>query len=194
MFALFLLHYGLNIQWWKRVRKGRYTPMRLVTLVLDLLLLVDMICLMVSGIMMHRYVFGFLPIQGGMALARMMHIAASYWGFVLMSAHLGMHWNMVMGMARKGLRAAAPVRGRTICLRITTAWIALYSLFAFWKHDIASYLFLRVEFVFFDFEQSPILFFAAYLAMIGLFAALAHYLTFLLRRRPAAGKPQSKRI
>lgn len=52
MFALFLLHHGLNIQWWKRVRTGRYTPMRLVTLVLDLLLLVDIVCLMVSGIML----------------------------------------------------------------------------------------------------------------------------------------------
>lgn len=188
MFVLFLLHHALNMQWWSSVRKGRYTPMRVVTLAFDLLLLADMACLMVSGIVMSRYVFDFLPIEGGMALARLTHMAASYWGFVLMSAHLGMHWNMVIGMARKGLRAAAPARRRAFCLHMTAALIALYGLFAFWKHEIASYLFLRVEFVFFDYEQSPILFFAEYLAMMGLFAALAHYLTFLLRRRRAAAE------
>lgn len=51
---------------------------------------------------MSRYVFDFLPIEGGMSPARLTHMAAGYWGFLLLWAHLGMHWNMVMGMARKG--------------------------------------------------------------------------------------------
>lgn len=48
-----------------------------------------------SGIVMSNYVFGFVSISGQMALARQMHMAASYWGFVLMSVHLGFHWSMI---------------------------------------------------------------------------------------------------
>ena len=37
-------------------------------------------------------------------MARSMHMAASYWGFVLMSVHLGMHWGMIVGMFRRLLK------------------------------------------------------------------------------------------
>lgn len=36
-----------------------------------------------------------------MALARRFHILGSYWGFLLMNVHLGLHWNMVIRMAQK---------------------------------------------------------------------------------------------
>ena len=39
--------------------------------------------------------------QGGRALARSVHIAASFWSFVLMGAHLGLHWGMVLAQVRK---------------------------------------------------------------------------------------------
>lgn len=45
-----------------------------------------------------------LPIHGPMATARSMYMAASYWGFVLMSIHLGMHWGMIVGMFRRLLK------------------------------------------------------------------------------------------
>ena len=37
-------------------------------------------------------------------MARSMHMAASYWGFVLMSVHLGMHWGLIVGMFRRLLK------------------------------------------------------------------------------------------
>ena len=67
----------------------------------DLVLFVVMICLMVSGITMSRYVFTFLPISGRMGTARLVHMAACYWGFVLMALHLGLHWGMFVALARK---------------------------------------------------------------------------------------------
>ncbi|RKJ43614.1 hypothetical protein D7X98_15410 [bacterium 1XD8-76] len=39
--------------------------------------------------------------EGGMALARRLHILGSHWGFLLMSVHFGLHWNMVIRMAQK---------------------------------------------------------------------------------------------
>lgn len=56
---------------------------------------------MVSGILMSREIFSFLPIDGGMGFARILHMVTAYWGFLLMSVHLGLHWGMIMGMVRK---------------------------------------------------------------------------------------------
>lgn len=36
-----------------------------------------------------------------MSFARRLHILGAYWGFLLMSRHLGLHWNMIIGMLRK---------------------------------------------------------------------------------------------
>ncbi|MCI5609929.1 MAG: DUF4405 domain-containing protein [Roseburia sp.] len=55
---------------------------------------------------MSRYVFRQFSINGPMATARRMHMAASYWGFVLMSIHLGMHWGMIIGMFRRILKGS----------------------------------------------------------------------------------------
>lgn len=41
-----------------------------------------MLSSMVSGIVMSRYVFDFLPIQGGWGWARTLHMLAAYWGFL----------------------------------------------------------------------------------------------------------------
>lgn len=42
-----------------------------------------MLALMISGIMMPRYVFAFLDIQGGLSFARLLHILGSYWGVII---------------------------------------------------------------------------------------------------------------
>lgn len=59
---------------------------------LNVLLLAAMIGLMVSGVILSRVVFDFLPISGGTGFARTLHMLASYWGFIFMSLHLGLHW------------------------------------------------------------------------------------------------------
>lgn len=74
--------------------------------VTDFAVLISMLGLMVSGIILSREVFAFLPISGGTAFARQVHILAAFWGFVLMALHLGLHWNMVLGLVR---RAIGPV-------------------------------------------------------------------------------------
>ncbi len=93
--VLFLAHHFLNLGWWKSFLKGKYTPSRAFSTTLDLLLLLDMIALCVSGIMMSGFVFRFLRIKGGMILARQLHLFASHWGLILMSAHLGMHMELL---------------------------------------------------------------------------------------------------
>ena len=91
MLGLFVAHHLLNLNWWRGFVKGKYTPSRAFQTALDLLLLLDMAALGVSGVMMSGFVFRFLHLRGGMIIARQLHLFASHWGLILMPAHLGVH-------------------------------------------------------------------------------------------------------
>ncbi len=181
MLVLFLAHHLLNLGWWKSFRKGRYTPSRALGTALDLLLLLDMAALGVSGIMMSGFVFDFLPISGGMILARQLHLFASYWGLILMSAHLGLHAELLMGMGRKLFRLSEKSAARTWILRIAAAAVAAYGICAFFTQHMADYLFLQTHFVLFDETKGALVHFAETAAMIELFAWAAYYINKLLR-------------
>lgn len=182
MFVLFILHHVLNGKWHRNLIKGRYSGLRIAQTAVGVLMLAAMIGLMLSGIMMSRYVFSFLSIEGSISFARTLHMLASYWGFLLMSIHLGLHWSMILGMARKMRGEKKTSRAGIFLLRLAAAAVSAYGIFAFVKHDLASYLFLKTEFVFFDMSQPLLLFLSEYAAMMGLFVCLAYYGEKLLRR------------
>ena len=181
--VLFIAHHILNARWVKNIGRGRYSPFRVLQTVLAVLVLVTMLGSMVSGIMMSRYAFSFLDIHGGMSMARIMHMLCSYWGFLFLSAHLGLHWSMMMGLVRKTAKISLPSKSRAWILRLLTLGVAGYGAFSFFKNQLADYLFLKSEFVFFDYAQPPVQFFTEYLAMMGLFAAAGYYLGRMLQRR-----------
>lgn len=179
---LFIAHNILNIRWYGNLFKGKYRLLRIVQTTVNFSVLISMLCLGYSGIVMSRYVFAPLSIHGPMATARSMHMAASYWGFVLMSFHLGMHWGMVTGMFGRLLK------GRTVpdrkssglsvwVLRLAAVMTAGYGLLCFIRKDIVSYMFLKNEFVFFDFEQSMLSVILEYAAMMGFWVFIGFSVT-----------------
>ena len=182
MFSLFIAHNILNFRWYGSLFKGKYTPYRILQTVLNLLLLALMSGQMVSGMMMSRHVFAFLPIRGAMSFARTLHMLGAYWGFALMSVHLGLHLNMIMGMARKATGIVLNSVFSKILPGAIAALISAYGIYALIKHDISSYLFLNSQFVFFDYEQSAVSFFAEYLAIMGLFVFASHYAAKLIQK------------
>lgn len=182
MFILFILHHVLNRQWYKALFHGRYTPVRVFQTIDNVLVFVSMLALMYSGIVMSRYVFDVLPISGGMALARRLHILGSYWGFLLMNVHLGLHWNMFISMAKKWLKVKQISKLRSALLFAAGLVIFLYGLSVFIRRDFLTYLFLKSEFVFLDYSESILLFYLDYLALMGLCIFISHYLSRLLRK------------
>ncbi|MDO4331299.1 MAG: DUF4405 domain-containing protein [Eubacteriales bacterium] len=181
MFVLFVIHHVINGKWCGSILKGRYTPLRVWQTLLVALVLLSMLGSMVSGIILSRHLFTFLPISGGRAFARSLHMIAAYWGFVWMSLHLGLHWNMMTGMA--GRLFQKPSAARTWALRALALAIAAYGVYAFVKREVGSYMLLRIQFVFFDFEEPLVFFLLDYMAVMGLFVFLGHYFAGLLRRR-----------
>lgn len=177
MLVLFIAHNILNIRWYGSLFKGKYRLPRIIQIIVNLSVLVSMLCLGYSGIVMSRHVFAPLSIHGPMATARRMHMASSYWGFVLMSFHLGMHWGMVTGMFGR-LPGGGKRSGMSVwVLRLAAVLIAGYGLFLFIRKDIVSYMFLKNEFVFFDFEQSILSVFLEYSAMMGFWIFAGFYIT-----------------
>ncbi len=88
-------------------------------------------------------------------------MTCAYWGFVLMSLHLGIHWRMIMaatGKQSSRLDSGKPQHIRSWILRLLGVAVALYGLYAFVKRNIASYFFLQVHFVFFDYSE-PVIFY-----------------------------------
>ena len=177
MLVLFLLHNILNIRWYGSLFKGKYTLLRIMQMIINISVLISMLCLGFSGVVMSRHVFAGLSIHGPMATARTMHLAASYWGFVLMSLHLGMHWGMIVGMFRRLLKGRKLPGAAVWGLRLAAAVIAGYGLFCFIQKDIVSYMFLKNQFVFFNFDQSAISVFAEYIAMMGFWIFVSFYMT-----------------
>lgn len=185
MVVLFLIHNFLNIRWYGSLLKGKYTSLRILRTVINFSVLAAMLALAYSGIVMSRYVFSFLPINGGMATARVMHLAGSYWGFVLMSVHLGLHWGMVIGMFRRFSGSKKAVAFAWI-FRLIAAMIAGYGAVCFYRADILSYMFLQADFVFLDYEKSPVSVFTEYMAMMGLWVFISYYVSKALGRLSAS--------
>ena len=180
MFVLFIVHHILNAGWIKNIGKGKYTVFRVAQTVLVALVLCTMLGSMVSGIILSRHVFTFLPEHGGQAIARTVHMLCAYWGFVLMSLHLGLHWNMVVAMARKS--AVFQKKAVTWLCRGIAILIAGYGVYAFYKRQIGDYLLSRTMFAFFDYSESLWGFMLDYLAIMGMFLFISYYAVVFLRK------------
>ena len=96
MFALFVCHHLLHRGWMKSVFRGKYTPARAVNTAVDLLLLAFMLAQPVSGVLMSKHILSGVTIPGAAAPARLLHLCLAYWGFVLLSVHLGLHLRVIL--------------------------------------------------------------------------------------------------
>ena len=180
MAVLFIIHHALNWRWWKSIWKGGYRPLRFVGVMLNLLMLADISALVVSGIMMSGFVFAWLPFSGGMIFSRRLHLFASHWGLILMSLHLGLHWNMAVKLGGRLGKRENPDGPAVWLARGLAAAVSLFGIYAFVRQNMADYLFLRTAFVFWDETKMAFLFLAEVIAMMGLFTAVGHYGSRLL--------------
>lgn len=158
MLILFFLHHFMNYKWYTTLGKGKYSMQRSLLVIADMLLLIDMVILMISGIGMSRYVFRFLDLNMSMSLARNLHMFSSYTGFLLMGFHIGLHYGMILGMFRKVFRIQKKNKVRTRILRSIAGIVSVYGVYALLKRNFISYMTLQMHFVFFDYEE-PVIFY-----------------------------------
>lgn len=179
MFVLFALHHILNTRWWSSIIKGKYTPSRIMQTVLVIAVLLTMAGSMASGVILSRHALAFLPINASMSFARKLHMVCAYWGFILMSLHLGIHWCIITGITKKYIKKQS--QASTCVLRIIALITAFYGIYAFLKREILNYIFMKTQFVFFNFEEPLLLFILDYLAIMGLFVFIGHYISTIIK-------------
>lgn len=164
--VMFTAHIILNRKWFSSLFKGKYNLRRIVTTVVNCLLIVCVLTSMVSGIFLSKHVFRFLGISVLSSLMRTLHMLAAYWGLLLMSFHAGTHGGMMLSKIRK-----KPIR---IVICTVFALTAAYGVYAFIKRGFADFLFGKVMFVFFDFSEPFIFYYLDYLAVIILSMTLGY--------------------
>ena len=146
MLMLFIAHHMLNRKWLLSIGKGKYNAFRVVQTVLVIIMFILMMGSMISGILLSNYIFKWIKISGTYVTARQMHMFCAYWGLVVMSLHLGFHWNIAVAMA--GRLWEHPSVIRTWAARSVATTIAGYGLYAFYRRQIGDYLIMRMHFVF----------------------------------------------
>ena len=109
-----------------------------------------------AGVLLSNHVFAFLGLTGGTGTARLVHMAASHWGFLLMSFHLGLPLGRGAGpgTAVAGSAPALPRRARIRTL-LGGSGGECTGLTVFFRRDFPTYLFLRSQFVFWT-SPSPL--------------------------------------
>jgi hypothetical protein len=181
LLALFVSHNFLNWSWYRALPHGKYPAARVFRTTVNLLTLLAMTGAMASGVILSQHVFSFVSVSGLTAFARKLHMLAVYWGFALMSLHLGTHWSMVAGWLRLPAKRKALPEPAAWALRGSAALVAAYGVYAFVKHGLADYMLLRVQFAYFDLERHPALFFLDYGAMmVFFFGSIAYYIQIFL--------------
>lgn len=159
-FVLFIIHNILNIKWYKSIFKGKNNFQRTFHIIMNLLLLLTMIGMMISGIIISANVFSFLNIQTTM-FGRRLHMVSTSWGFVLMAIHVGLHLNSMMTKINKKMK------------NNTFEYVYYFMLILLVGLGIYSFLSLKIwedmfavnEFKFFDYEQSIVMFYLKYIGM-----------------------------
>ena len=177
MLALVIVHQIINRAWYQSLFKGRYSALRIVTVMMDLTLILLMILQAISGISMARHLPDAVPALLRRSVARSIHMTCAYWCFTFMCVHAGFHMNALTARMKQRFSPVA-----FSMLRIAVWLAALYGMYAFVKRQLPGYMFMQIQFAFFDYEESLICFFADYLAVMALFLLLGHLLGGVLRK------------
>ena len=76
LFTLFIVHTILNFRWYQSLFKGKYTPTRTTSAVINIALFAAMLCCMVSSVLVSGKVFAFLNL-GGARIGRTLHLVST---------------------------------------------------------------------------------------------------------------------
>lgn len=173
--VLFVLHHALNRWWYLALFKGKYSFRRITGTIINFALLIAMLVILVVAVPISNSIFAFLGIKGGASLSRI-HIASANWIFILVSMHLGLHWDVVIGLLRRAARGAEKMRrGAVVAARIAALAMALYGLRAALHRNIGPKLIMYYSFDLARAGDTIPRFILDYISIMGLCIGTVHY-------------------
>ena len=163
MTLLVIVHQILNRKWYKASFKGKYNAYRILTLVIDVSLLSVFALTAFCGMSMSSHAVPFLYGMTKLSFARRMHLSMSFWAFLLMGLHLGLHIPVI-----------------TAKLKLSDTWkiiissvmciVAGIGLYFFLKNNIPDYLFFKTPFAFLDYEKAAAMVFLENILILSFWA------------------------
>lgn len=90
---------------------------------------------------------------------------------------MSLHWGMVLNVAAKKHISQRKCQAAGFIIGLLAA---AYGVYVFITRNFLTYMFLRNEFVFLDYEELKFKFFLDYFALMGLCIFMAHYLAKLV--------------
>ena len=180
MLILLVVHNIFNRTWYSSLGRGRYTAMRILLSLLVVLVLAVFLLMAYSSEVISRYVFVFLPDFGSPAQAHRLHLWGAYWGMMLISLHIWVHWQKFIRLGDlSSMLTAGSWMG--VAAKLAGIGIAIYGCYIFMDRQCLDYLLMRNQFAMFNNNESALSFYTDYVAMMGAGIFVAHYLTKLLK-------------
>ena len=162
MTAVLIVHHILNVKWYGALFKGKYNAYRIVTTVVNTLLLASIALTAICGMSMSGHAVPFLYGALGISFSRRAHLACSFWSFVLMGLHLGLHLPAMTAKIRPGKEAR-------YALTAVFTIVAGVGLWLFIRNNIPEYIFFRTPFAMLDYDKAGALVFLENLAEMFFF-------------------------
>ena len=184
MTALFIVHHIFNYKYYKTIFKGKYNFLRIFQLVICVLLLAAFITTAFSGMTMSRYATPFMKGLLKASDARKLHLAISYWSYVLMGMHIGLHLGIITAKLPKGVF-------RLISAVIITG-VSVWGFMLFLDANIFEYMFMQTHFAFLDYDKTAWLVILENLVMLIAWAFMAYLLSLFVKSVMAKGKKEKK--
>lgn len=183
---LFIVHNFLNRRWYKLILKGKHNLRRILQITINLLFLVTMAMMMISAVLISSDLFPYIPIKNDMTL-RQLHVQTAYWGFVIMSVHIGFSWGMIVNSVRRMMGITGTSRIRTIGLRVFAVLIVTYGVHSSFEREMGSKLMIYNPFGSWSNDHSTIKFLIDYLSIMGIYVCGTHYaLKFIQKQETRA--------
>ena len=205
MFILVIIHQILNLKWYSSLFKGKYNVNRIIMTIINVLLLFSFILTAISGMAMSNHAVPFLYNIINVNTARTLHLAFSYWSFILMGMHLGLHISQIVGAsgivgvnacrANVGASSASPKNvnevderfvkerlDKKLIATIIFVIISAYGLYIFINSNIVDYITFKTHFAFLDYDKNKILVIFENAAMIIFFASATHLIISIIRK------------
>ncbi len=152
MTVLLIAHHVLNRKWYVALCKGKYNAYRIVTTTVNTLLMAAIALTAFCGMAMSAHAVPFLYGMAPMGFVRRGHLALSYWSFILMGLHLGLHLPAITAKVKPNKTV------RIVCTVLFTA-LAGTGLWNFIQNDIPDIIFFRTPFAFLDYGKGAVLVF-----------------------------------
>ena len=173
MTVLFIVHHIFNYKYYKTIFKGKYSFLKVFQLMISVLLLASFIATAFSGMAMSRDATPFMKGIMKASDARKLHMAFSYWSFVLMGVHIGLHFGLITAKLPKGVF-------RIVSAVIMTS-ISVWGFMLFLDANIFDYMFMQTHFAFLDYSKSSWLIITENFAILISWAFMTYLLSLFVR-------------